>query len=81
MSFSAFDVYNVILAIVSLQIARERGQIKHHFNARAFRAMSSMKTLTRLEQLAETFASGFGVSCKNIHISMHALGLLMHKNA
>jgi hypothetical protein len=64
MSFSAFDLYNAILAIASFQIARGRGQLKRHFNAHAFGATSLQRTQTRLEQLAETFAFGFGVSFK-----------------
>ena len=74
MSFSAFDVYNAILAIVLFQITRGRGQLTRHFHARAFEATSSLRTLTHLEQLAETVASGFSVSCKTLAVLglMHA---------
>ena len=68
MNFSAFNAYNAILAIVSFQITRGRDQLKHLYNARAFRATSSMKTLTRLEQLVETFAFRFSVSCKTLAV-------------
>jgi hypothetical protein len=68
MSFSALDIYNAILAITSFQIARGRGQLKRQFNARAYKATSSQRTQTRLEQLAETFASGLRVSCKTFAV-------------
>ena len=77
MSFSAFDTYSAILAIISFQIAIGHGQWKY-FDARVFRATSSRRTLTNQQQLAETFASRFGVSCK-IFSFMYTLGLLMHK--
>ena len=82
MSFSAFDVYNAILAIVSFQIARGRGQQKCHFNARVFRA-----TYVITEDSDLSGATGGNVCfqirrfLQNIRSSMHALGLLMHKDA
>ena len=60
---SQFDDYSAIL----FQIASGLGQSKH-FNVHVFQATSSRRTLTCLEQLVETFASGFSVSCETFAV-------------
>ena len=71
MNFSTFNIYNTILAIVSFQISRGRGQLKRYFNARAFRT-SSMRILTRLEQLAEMYV------CFRIRLFLQDIRSFMH---